>query len=235
MTPIRSMTGLAMALGLGLALSACSNSTPAYAPFDPVDAPEAVTSTAQDVALTDTPAAARPAATVAAPISVRSVTVSVPKSLKVSEANRYYPGGDIVWRGDAPGDRHAQVQAIFEEAFTRGVAPLDGAQQVDLFVEVTRFHSVTEKTRYSTGGLHAITFQMTLKDAETGEIVVPLHEVKADLKAFGGQAAIEADAAGQTMKVRVTDHLSRVIYTELVTADGYQNANNGFFQVLNAI
>lgn len=224
-----------MAMGLGV--SACATSTPNYATFDGDAAATdgAVTSTAQGVALTDTPVTDRPAVQGNHLVNVRSVTVLVPESLKVSEANRYYPGGDIVWRGDAPGDRHAQVQAIFQDALERGVEPLKGPADVDLVVEVKRFHSVTEKTRYAMGGLHAITFDMMLKDASTGEIVVPAHEIKADLKALGGQAAIDADAEGQTMKVRISDHLSRVIYTELVDPEGYKNAKNGFLQVLNTM
>lgn len=233
MKPIHILAVLAMGLGV----SACATSDPTYAPFE-AEPEEVVTSTAQGVSLTGTPAAvpaATPTGQMVAPVSVKSVSVSVPRSLKVSEANRFYPGGDIVWRGDAPGDRHAQVQAIFEDALLRGVQPLDGPAEVDLVVEVKRFHSVTERTRYTTGGLHAITFDMTLKDAETGAVVVPTHEVRADLKAFGGKEAIAADAEGQTMKVRITDHLSRVIYTELVGPEGYQNAKNGFLELLNTM
>ena len=50
----------------------------------------------------------------ALPVTVARVEVRVPRSLKVSEANRYLPAGDIVWREDPPGDRHAQVQAIVQ-------------------------------------------------------------------------------------------------------------------------
>ncbi len=39
-------------------------------------------------------------------VRVGEINVLVPQSLKVSERNSYYPGGDIVWRGDAIGNRH---------------------------------------------------------------------------------------------------------------------------------
>ena len=93
-----------------------------------------------------------------APISfnVQDIRVSVPETLKVSEANRYYPSGDIVWREDPLGDRHAQVKAIFEAAMREGVGQLpQGTVPVILDIEVTRFHAVTEKARYTIGGVHA--------------------------------------------------------------------------------
>ena len=55
---------------------------------------------------------------------VVAVNVDVPKTLKVSEANMYYPVADIVWRGEPRGDRHAQVKAIFQEAFAAGTKDL---------------------------------------------------------------------------------------------------------------
>ena len=52
------------------------------------------------------------AAAVALDYAVKDVQVTVPEHLKVSEANMYYPIADIVWRGEAPGDRHQQVAAV---------------------------------------------------------------------------------------------------------------------------
>ena len=71
-----------------------------------------------------------------APVSVNEVEIIVPQTLLVSEANRYYPKGDIVWRGEPFGDRRAQVKAIFEEGIGRGAAALQGPTPVDLEVEV---------------------------------------------------------------------------------------------------
>ena len=42
----------------------------------------------------------------------------MPRSLKVSEANTFKPRADIVWRGEALGDRYQQVEAIFADAMT---------------------------------------------------------------------------------------------------------------------
>ncbi|WP_415920368.1 DUF6778 family protein [Tateyamaria sp. SN6-1] len=166
-------------------------------------------------------------------VTVDAITIRVPRSLTVSEANRYLPKGDIVWRGDAIGDRHQQVADIFNTAMTRGTEALDGALPVALDIEVQRFHALTEKARYSVGGVHNITFALTLRDPKTG---VPLAEpriVHADLDAFGGKQALQADARGQTQKVRITAHLAEVIRQELTRAEGFENPRLGFIQAMN--
>lgn len=156
---------------------------------------------------------ARPA--VAQPVRVTALTVSVPQSLKVSEANVYYPAGDIVWRGEPRGDRHAQVGAIFEESLRAASTGLTGGRDVTAEIQVKRFHALTEKTRYSVGGVHAIRFDLTLRDAQTGVVIDGPREIRADLKAYGGERALAAEAQGLTQRVRITRHLANVIASEL--------------------
>lgn len=168
--------------------------------------------------------------------NVTDIRVTVPKSLKVSEANRFYPGGDIVWREDAPGDRHAQVQAIVENALRTGVERMEpGAVPVLLDVEVTRFHALSEKTRYSVGGVHAIQFNIVLRNPETGVPYGQPHFVKADFRGLGGQAAIAAEARGVTQKYRITERLAHVIQAELSGEGGYQATNLGLIGALNQL
>ena len=57
--------------------------------------------------------------------------------------------------------------------------------------------------------------------------------VKADLKGFGGQRAINAEQQGQTQKVRITDHLAQVIQDELRQPEGFENPKLGLMQLLN--
>lgn len=173
--------------------------------------------------------------TIADQIRINRVVVEVPTWLRVSEANRYLPVGDIVWRGEPMGNRWAQVQAIFEEGMGRGARAFKGPRAVDLHVSVRRFHALTEKARYTTGGVHHIVFVMTLVDPRTGELVVPWRTVQADLEAFGGQKAIAADMAGQTQKVRITNHLSKVLVEELSKPSGFKNPELGLIQALNEI
>lgn len=167
---------------------------------------------------------------------VREVRVRVPETLKVSEANSYYPGGDIVWRGDPPGDRHAQVRAIFEDALRRGVESMGaGAVPVVLDVTVTRFHALTEKARYTIGGVHALTFEYVLRNPETGVAYGAPKQVRADLKAFGGARAIAAEREGITQKRRITEHLAEAIRTELTDPEGHKAAGLGLIGALNQI
>lgn len=170
-----------------------------------------------------------------ASVHVSQINVVVPQSLRVSEANRYYPSGDIVWRGDPIGNRHAQVKAIFEAALRKSATVVEGPIPALLDVEVMRFHALTEKARYTTGGVHSITFRLTVRDARTGLALAEPHIVKADLDGFGGQQAIEADRRGDTQKVRITAHLAEVIRQELETPGGYKNAKLGLFQTLNKL
>lgn len=245
------LTRLIALTGLGLSLSACASvdMPTRNAPFEElptttVTAPDGFEMTqpmpadtvARAAVSVDTPAGSAPAMQVqGVPVTINSVTVRVPRSLKVSEANRFLPKGDIVWRGDPMGDRHAQVRKIFEAGLLKGVQGMDGPIKVDLDVEVIRFHSLTEKARYFTGGVHAIEFTWTLKDPETGKQLIKPRTVSADLEAFGGRKAIQADQAGQTMKVRITDHLADVIVQEMTTAEGHRNAELGLIQALNKI
>ncbi len=177
----------------------------------------------------ETPEAAAPLTDV----RVTDIKITVPRSLTVSEANRYLPKADIVWRGDQIGDRHAQVAAIFDTAITRGAQMVNGTLPVSLDIKVTRFHALTEKARYSVGGVHNIDFELTLRDPETGAALADTRFVRADLDGFGGQQAINAEARGQTQKVRITNHLAEVIRQELTTAEGFQNPRLGLIQAWN--
>lgn len=148
-------------------------------------------------------------------VSLAQVQVRVPETLRVSEANVYYPIADIVWRGEARGDRHAQVQAIFAEAAALPAPAAPGAPEVALEIEVARFHALTEKARYTIGGVHSIRFTMTLRDVATGAVIDGPRLVSADLRAAGGAAALEQEARGLTQRVMIVDHLARVLAQEL--------------------
>lgn len=147
--------------------------------------------------------------------------IKVPKSLKVSEANLFYPIADIVWRGDPLGDRKQQVGTIFQKSLMSALPKATGSRDVKAYIVVNRFHSLTEKTRYTVGGTHSISFYVTLQDVKTGEVLVNARKVKSDLKAFGGMRAIQAEAQGLDMKTRIHSHLTRVIAAELTLPNGW--------------
>lgn len=206
---------LIFALGMGALVSACGGSAPATrnAPFEPL--------------------ATQPAPAMLEPVTITQINVEVPRTLTVSEANTYLPKADIVWRGDVIGDRHAQVKAIFADAFGRTAATMTGQREVVVDVRVVRFHGLTEKARYSVGGVHNIEFDLMFRDAATGAVITEPRRVRADLDAFGGRAAIQADARGETQKVRITAHLAEVLRQEIMTPGGHKTAKLGLIQQLN--
>lgn len=196
---------LIVALGLGAFVTACT-SVPDIASRNAPFEVGSASPTAQ-------PARVAPIETT--DIHIAQVNVTVSRALSVSEANTFYPRGDIVWRGDPIGDRHKQVKAIFDNAIYNGTRDLAGARGVIVDIDVSRFHSLTEKSRYSVGGVHNMHFKMTLRDATTGQPLRPAQDIEANLQAFGGKMALAADRRGQTQKVRVTGYLAQVIRQEL--------------------
>lgn len=164
---------------------------------------------------------------------VNTVTVIVPQTLEVSEKNSFFPGGDIVWREDPIGNRHAQVQAIVQDAMLRGASQFDGARVVNIEVTVRRFHALSEKARAAAGGVHNIVLDLSIRDAATGELVRPTKTIKADLEALGGKAAAMAEARGHTQKVRITGHLAEVLRQEMTNPDGYAEKKMGIMSIFS--
>lgn len=180
-------------LALAVGVSACSSHTP-------------VSGSSRG-----TPGAAGiPAAVEATGWRVADIRVTVPETLYISEANAYYPIADIVWRGDPPGDRRAQIADLLSTALTEGTRQLQGSRPVVVDVVVTRFHSITERTRYSFGGVHSIHYMLRVADANNGAVLYGPQRVDASLDALGGRRAIEADARGETQKVRIARHVAEL-------------------------
>jgi hypothetical protein len=155
-------------------------------------------------------------AIVLAPIyAVQDVTVIVPSELRASEANVFYPLADIVWRGEPLGNRHEQVRQIFRDASGTATDGMTRGRPAVVELAVTRFHSVTEKTRYSIGGVHSMHFMLTVRDAQSGEVLDGPRPVVADVRAVGGARALAEDAAGRTQRVVVVERLVQVLRREL--------------------
>lgn len=146
---------------------------------------------------------------------VKAVKVSVPKQLRVSEANLFYPVADIVWRGEPLGDRHMQVRRIFEEAAAKATARMTKGRAAVVEIEVTRFHSVTEKTRYTIGGTHSLHFNLVVRDATTGVVLDGPRKINADVKAAGGAQAVAEEQMGRTQRIVILERLEQVLRREL--------------------
>lgn len=189
---------LTTAIVLALSVSACSR----------VD-------TASRAAQVATGQFAQDAQTLQRNYRIANVVYAVPEDIRVSEGNGYYPTTDVVWRGDPIGDRPAQIGAMFSEAITRNEAALQGDIPVIVDLTLVRFHGVTERTRFSIGGVYDIKFDLTVRHAQTGVVLEPTRRVHVSLSAPGGVGAILAEQRGQTEKVRVTDFLTIVMNDEL--------------------
>lgn len=143
--------------------------------------------------------------------TLAGVEVDVPRSLSVSEANRIYPFADIVWRGEERGDRYEQVAAIFRDGAGIAAGKLTQGPSVVAHIKVQRFHSVTERAMHHTGGDHDMRFTLTLRDAVSGKVVMGPRPMHAVLPAFGGAAAVQAASRGETMRVRIVNHIGGVL------------------------
>ncbi|MEL6643863.1 MAG: DUF6778 family protein [Pseudomonadota bacterium] len=148
--------------------------------------------------------------------TVADINVVVPETLTVSEAHSYFPRADIVWREDPPGDRREQIAAVLQTAAERGTEGFAGAREVALNIEVVMFHALTERARYSVGGVHDIDLLMSVTDAATGAVIEPPREINAALRGYGGARAVEANLSGDVPKVRLTEHLAGVFQAELM-------------------
>lgn len=143
---------------------------------------------------------------------VASLDIRVPDTLTVSENTALFaPNADIVWFGDPPGDRRAQVRAILRDGIGRGVDDLRGRQRVRMVVVLTQFHAVTPTAvNRAPSAVHNIAFAVQVFDM-AGNPLIEQQFIRADLEANVGVSAVVAAQQGQTQKVRITDHLERVM------------------------
>jgi hypothetical protein len=139
---------------------------------------------------------------------LQALNFSVAPGLTVSEANNFYPIADIVWRGDPAGDRGAQIAALFQEAATRVQGAMTGQQGVVADVVLRRFHGLTERTRYSIGGIYDVEFDLTIRDVATGAVIEPSRNVILQLQGPGGEIALELEREGLTERVRIVNFLT---------------------------
>ena len=143
--------------------------------------------------------------------AVDSIDIIVPDSLRVSEENLFYPSADVVWRGEPQGDRLAQIKLILQEGLGAGVSTLKQGTAVNLSIQVERFHALTEKARFSVGGVHDVVFLLTVTDAKTAIVLEGPRRVEVSIRASGNDAAIAEDAAGRTQRVVIIEGLTKAI------------------------
>ncbi len=149
--------------------------------------------------------------------AVIAVEVDVPYSLSSSEANTIKPRSDIVWREDPYGDRHVQVDDLMTAALEPAFANVTGSIPVIVAIEVTRFHAQTQRVRYSNiPSEQEIEFILTVRHAETGELLSGPTDVDLTFMALGGNDAVAADAQGITQRVRISERLRAWVAEDFV-------------------
>lgn len=225
---------IALMMIAAAALSACANAdfVTRAAPFEtglltsstgrpdlaPLVAPYAVT----DVELVSARSDDTAPAGLPRNVTVTGVEVIVPETLTVSEANSYKPRADIVWREDPLGDRRAQIDALITAAIEQGVKGMQGDTEVRLEFVVSRFHALTEKTRYSLPfgfrATHDVQLTLTVYDAKTGVVLVPEHEVGFEIDAHTNGLALADEARGITQRSRISAALIQMIRAELTAS-----------------
>lgn len=202
MKPIRLMLAMTAALGL----SACASVETATRNA-PVQAPAIAAAPVVEAGAT--------LSVKTEPYNITQINVRVPRQLSVSEANTFKPRADIVWREDPLGDRYVQIETLLSQ----GLAPLTQDQiegrRVVVDVQITKFHALTQKTRYTVGGTHDIHFFLSVLDAQTGEMLGQPRLIETELEAYGGAKALEAMSRGETQKLRIQRHVLEVLRREL--------------------
>lgn len=157
--------------------------------------------------------------------ALTGVNIIIPEDMEVwTDPDVRYPSKSrLVWWGDPPGDRKAQVRELMAQAVATGAVPeLRGQTSVILQLDMIEFHAMTPAARASElpFGVHEIKFDVTIVDAATGQILAVEKGVNADLQAFSGTAAIQAEEVGRGQKVRIQERVAVVIKNWLRSVQG---------------
>lgn len=154
--------------------------------------------------------------------SLGDVQVGISEKLVVTQSpsRRYPPITELVWYGDPPGDRKEQVIALMSDAVRAGAADaLLGSQPVTIALNITEFHAMTPRARATELqlGVHEIMFDISVTDS-SGAVVASESGVRADLQAYSGASALQAEQLGQGQKIRIQSRVAQVIRSWLVAS-----------------
>ena len=148
--------------------------------------------------------------------ALADIRIIIPEEMKVeTNGNERYPDSSLlVWYGDPPGDRKAQVAALLADAVVAGAADaLRGTKPVIFKMTVEQFHAMTPAARATNLqlGVHELRFDFEVLDAATGAVLATENDVNADFRAFSGSQAVLAEQSGQGQKIRIQTRVSQVI------------------------
>ena len=147
--------------------------------------------------------------------TLSNVGVQNPETMNVSTdpLERYPDSGQIGWYGDGPGDVKAQVANLITESVSHGVADmLVGEEPVELVITLRQFHALTPRARLSNLqlGVHEIVFDIEVRN-ERGDLIASEDGINADLRAFSGFKAYEAEVRGATQRKSIRQRVADVV------------------------
>lgn len=142
---------------------------------------------------------------------VVSVDVVVPDTLTVSTTDSLAPEADIVWWGEAEGDRRAQVAAIIEAGVAQGSRALRGSVPVHFLLVLEQFHATSPRAqRIAPSAVHNISYTVRVFDSRNGQELTSAVHIDADLEAYVGAQLAAAQAQGGTERSRIIAHIAAV-------------------------
>ena len=112
-----------------------------------------------------------------------------------------------------PGDVKAQVANLITESVSHGVADmLVGEEPVELVITLRQFHALTPRARLSNLqlGVHEIVFDIEVRN-ERGDLIASEDGINADLRAFSGFKAYEAEVRGATQRKSIRQRVADVV------------------------
>lgn len=131
-----------------------------------------------------------------------------PEVSRTADGNTF--SDNFVWNGLADGNRKKQVIALFKNAMRElGDEAMTGPRAVDMAVQVNYFHALTKYSRVWCCGEHNIRADLTVTDADSGEVLMAGENVYLGRLALGGVPGLVAVAAGRDQYVRVKEGIQK--------------------------
>lgn len=162
---------------------------------------------------------------------VSRVNVTVPDQLTTTEQNSFVPRADIVWHGDPPGDRRAQVAAVVKAGVEQGFEGLRGRENVVASVTLRRFHALTPKAFHRAPddtGVHSVSFDLLITDVRTGATLAGPTLIEADMPATMAADLRNTPSAapGPVWKKEIQSHIAATIRSWLGTGPDIRGTFN---------
>ena len=120
-------------------------------------------------------------------------------------------GSNFVWDGYSGGNRKKQVVGLFKSAMSDVSQGMTGSTPVNMNIEVTYFHALTDEARIWCCGEHRIIANLEVTDAGSGDVLASEDGVYLGRVALGGIPGLIAVASGRDQDVRIREGIAEGI------------------------